>query len=111
MSEDKKIREEIELEDEMGLEDEPKLLLSLDDGTEVTCIVLSIYAIGDQEYIALLPESQEEETEEEMDVYIYRFAEDEEGNPLLDNIEDDAEYEKAVEAFNELFDEEGEYEG
>ncbi len=112
MSEDiKKNTEEIELEEEMELEEEPTLLLSLDDGTEVTCIVLSMYDVDGQEYIALLPEEQNTEDEEEMDVYIYRYAEDADGNPLLDNIEDDAEYEKAVEAFNELFDEEGEYEG
>lgn len=110
MNEDKRITEEIELEEEMELEEEPTLLLSLEDGTEITCIVLSIYEIDGQEYIALLPENQDEENEEEMDVYIYRFAEDEEGNPLLDNIEDDAEYEKAVNAFNDLFEEEGELE-
>ena len=111
MSEEtKKVTEEIELEEEMELEEEPTLLLSLEDGTEVTCIVLSIYDIEGKEYIALLPEDQDTDDEEEMDVYIYRFAEDAEGNPILDNIEDDAEYERAVNAFNDLFEEEGEYE-
>lgn len=86
------------------LENEPTILLSLDDGTEVVCVVLSIYEIDGQEYIALLPQAQEDEEAEEMDVYIYRFAEDEEGNPLLDNIEDDEEYQKAVDTFNALLD-------
>ncbi len=86
-------------------ENEPTILLSLDDGTELVCVVLSIYEIDEQQYIALLPQAQEDEDEEEMDVYIYRFAEDEEGNPLLDNIEDDDEYNKAVETFNALLDE------
>lgn len=86
-------------------ENEPTILLSLDDGTELVCVVLSIYEIDEQQYIALLPQAQEDEDEEEMDVYIYRFSEDEEGNPLLDNIEDDDEYNKAVETFNSLLDE------
>ena len=93
--------------DDMEYEEEPTILLSLDDGTEMVCVVLSIYEIDGQQYIALLPQTQDEEDAEEMDVYIYRFAEDKDGNPLLDNIEDDAEYDNAVEVFNSLFDEEG----
>ena len=105
MSDDvKKVTED--MEEKLDFEEEPTLLLSLEDGTEMTCIVLSIYELDGQEYIALLPEEQNTDDEEEMDVYIYRFHEDEEGNPILDNIEEDAEYEKAVNAFNELFDEE-----
>ena len=94
------------LGEEIEFEEEAKIVLSLDDGTEVTCIVLAIYEVGEQQYIALLPEAEDADADEEMDVYIYRFAEDEEGNPLLDNIEDDAEYDAAVEVFNNLFEEE-----
>ena len=94
------------INEEIEYEEDPKLLLTLDDGSEVSCVVLSIFEIGEQQYIALLPDSEEDEDAEEMDVYIYRFAEDEEGNPLLDNIEDDDEYNEAVEVFNSLFEEE-----
>ena len=35
-------------------------------------------------------------------VYLYRFYEDEHGNPNLDNIETDEEYQTAADAFNKL---------
>ena len=37
--------------------------------------------------------------------FIYRFEEDENGEPTLDNIEDDDEYELAADAFDEWLDE------
>ena len=55
-------------------------------------------------YIALLP--IEQENEEEDDIYLYRYSEDEEGNPILDNIEDDDEYDIVADAFDELLDDE-----
>ena len=38
-------------------------------------------------------------------VFIYRYSEDSEGNPSLDNIEDDEEYEAVSDRFDELLDE------
>lgn len=102
--------ETLNIEEELaGYNEEPTMLLSLDDGTDLVCIVVSIYEIDGQEYIALIPEDQSKDEEaEEVDVYIYRFSEDEDGNPVLDNIMDDDEYEQAVDTFNALFEEEGE---
>ena len=37
--------------------------------------------------------------------YIYRYSEDENGQPNLENIEDDDEYEIVADAFDELLDE------
>ena len=42
---------------------------------------------------------------EEGEVFIYRYFEDEEGNPSLENIEDDEEYEAVADRFDELLDE------
>ena len=42
---------------------------------------------------------------EEGEVYLYRYSEDADGNPSLENIEDDEEYEIVAEAFDELLDE------
>ena len=39
-----------------------------------------------------------------LDVYLYRYLEDAEGNPDLANIEDDEEYEIVADAFDELLD-------
>ena len=77
--------------------------LTLDDDTEIECAIISIYPAGDRQYIALLPLGGQEE---EGEVYIYRYQEDENGEPSLDNIEDDEEYEMAADAFDEMLDSE-----
>ena len=64
--------------------------------------MLTIFESVDREYIALLPKDCSEA--EEGEVYLYRYEEDEDGNPSLDNIEDDDEYEVVADAFDELLD-------
>ena len=78
--------------------------LSLDDGTEMDCDVLAIFLAGKSMYVALLP--VEQENEEEDDIYLYRYSEDADGNPILDHIEDDEEYDIVADAFDELLDSE-----
>lgn len=78
--------------------------LTLEDDTEVECGIVAIFPAGDKEYIALLPLGGEEE--EEGEVYFYRYSEDENGEPSLENIESDEEYDIAVDAFDEMLDEE-----
>ena len=89
--------------DEMDGE-EMTVTLTLDDGKELECVVLTIFPAGDKEYIALLP--IEDEEAEDGEVYLYRYTEDEDGQPNLENIEDDDEYEIVADAFDELLDEE-----
>ena len=89
--------------DEMDLEqEEMTVTLTLDDGSEVECVVLTIFEAGDRDYIALLPTEGAEADEGEG--YLYRYEEDADGNPSLDNIEDDDEYEVVADAFDELLD-------
>lgn len=83
-------------------EEQATVTLTLDDDTELECMVLTIFPAGDREYIALLPMDGAEE--EEGEVYLYRYEEDAEGNPNLTNIEDDEEYEIVADAFDELLD-------
>ena len=78
--------------------------LTLDNDEVLECAVLTIFSAGDRQYIALLPLEDAEDTEEG-DVFIYRFEEDENGEPTLDNIEDDDEYELAADACDEWLDE------
>ncbi|MBO5373634.1 MAG: DUF1292 domain-containing protein [Lachnospiraceae bacterium] len=79
--------------------------LDMDDGTQVECEILTIFDVNDQDYIALLPLDEDGEENEEGTVYIYRYFEDEDGNPSLENIETDEEYEAVEERFDELLDE------
>lgn len=82
--------------------EEVTVTLTLDNGEELECVVLTIYEAGGREYIALLPIEDDEENEEG-DVFIYRYTEVD-GEPTLDNIEDDDEYEVAADAFDEWLD-------
>lgn len=76
--------------------------LTLDNDEELECEVVSIFEASDREYISLLPLGGEEE--ENGEVFIYRFKLSEDGEPDLENIEDDAEYEMAADAFDEALD-------
>ena len=89
-------------EDEM---DDIRVTLDLDDG-EVECRILTIFDMGEQDYIALMPLDKNGNDNANGDVYIYRYFEDEDGNPTLDNIQDDDEYEAVADKFDELLDEE-----
>lgn len=83
--------------------EEMTVTLTLDDDTEVECIVMTIFAVKEKDYIALLPmEGQEAEDGE---VFLYRYSESDDGQPVLDNIESDDEYEMVADAFDELLDE------
>ena len=87
----------------MEPQEEMTVTLTMDDGSEVECVVLTIFEAGNRDYIALLPMDSAEA--EEGEVYLYRYYEPEDGEPTLDNIEDDEEYEIVSEAFDELLDE------
>lgn len=83
-------------------QEEVTVTLTLDDGSTLECVVLTIFDAGEREYIALLP--MEGELADEGEVYLYRYSEDADGNPSLANIEDDDEYEIVADAFDELLD-------
>ena len=89
-------------EKNLNEEEEMTVTLTLDDDSEIECVVLNIFSAGDREYIALLP--MEGAESEEGEVYLYRYSETEDGTPVLDNIVDDDEYEIVADAFDELLD-------
>ena len=83
-------------------DEEMTVALTLDDGTDLDCVVLTIFEAADKEYIALLPLDGNEA--EDGEVYLYRYSEDAEGNPDIQNIESDEEYEIVADAFDEFLD-------
>ncbi len=91
----------------MENDDEMYVTLTLDDDSEVECIVITIFEADGRDYIALLPMDNVES--EDGEVYLYRYSEDAEGNPELDSIESDEEYEIVADRFDEWLDEQ-EYE-
>lgn len=92
--------------DYLDEDDELFVTLTLDDDTEIETEVITIFEVEGQDYIVLLPVEQGED--EEGEVYIYRYFEDAEGNPSLDNIESEEEFEMVSEVFDEII-EDGEY--
>lgn len=85
--------------------EEMTVTLTLDDGTEMDCAVLSIFPVGEQQYIALVPTEDDGKEDEEGEIFLYRFNQLEDDELELLNIEDDDEYEAVADAFDELLDE------
>ena len=52
-------------------DEEMTVTLTLDDGTDLECVVLTIFEAADKEYIALLPLDGNEA--EDGEVYLYRY--------------------------------------
>ncbi len=69
---------------DMESQEEMTVTLTMDDGSEVECVVLTIFEAGERDYIALLPMDGAEA--EEGEVYLYRYYEPEGGEPTLDNM-------------------------
>ena len=95
MAKDKNMNQDAANDEEMTV------TLTLDDGTELECVVLTIFEAADTEYIALLPLDGNEA--EDGEVYLYRYTEIN-GTPDIQNIESDEEYEIVADAFDELLD-------
>ena len=102
----RRLRKEKEKVNEKALEKEKAdvleadiVSLSFDNGEVINCYILFIFeAANGREYIALRPTEEGADTGE---VYLYRYSENDEGEPILENIDDDAEFEIASNTFDE----------
>ncbi|WP_310604637.1 DUF1292 domain-containing protein [Anaerosporobacter sp.] len=84
-------------------EDHSTVTLTLDDGTEIECLVLTIFPVNGNDYIALLP-IEEADNDDEGEVFLYRFNQLENDEIELLNIENDDEYEAVADAFDQFLD-------
>ena len=91
-----------QIQEEDVYENQDTMTLILDNGAELECAVVTTLEAGGKDYIALLPLEGVEA--EEGDVFLYRFHVDENGDPELENIESDEEYEIVSDAFDEWLD-------
>ncbi|GAA0180539.1 hypothetical protein SH2C18_32130 [Clostridium sediminicola] len=72
----------------------PIITIPLDDNTELECNVVGVFSYKDNDYIALIPVDEEE---------VLLFTYEELGNEMvMNNIEDDEEYEKIEEYFFQI---------
>ena len=77
--------------------------LELEDGEEMECVVLARFPLLGRQYVALLPTDKLDD--EEADGFLYRFAEGEDDEVILDRIEDDDEFDAVAEKYDEILDE------
>lgn len=89
-----------ETEEEMTVE------LELDDGTSVTCAIITILEVEKKDYIVLMP-LDEDGQNDDGEVWFYRYSEnpdDPNEEPELGYIDDEEEYEKVEDAFDQYLD-------
>lgn len=87
-------------------DEEMTVEIELEDGTVVNCAVITILTVKDKDYVVLLPLNEQGENEDG-EVWFYGYKEnpdDPNEEPVLDYIEDDAEYEQVADAFDEYLD-------
>lgn len=76
--------------------------LPFEDGTSMDCGVFSYFEVNHKKYFALLPLKGEKELDYSKSFMLYEVEEDEEGNPVVMYIENDAEYAVAAQYFSDL---------
>ena len=76
------------------------ITLEFDDGESIECEIMGVFDFEGKEYIALIPEDGSD------DVYIYGYKELNEDEFELYDIEDDDEFERVVDEFESLAEEE-----
>lgn len=87
-------------------DEEMTVSMTLDDGTEVTCAIVTILTVDEKDYIVLLPLDENGENSDG-EVWIYGYKEDENdpnAEPELIYIHDEAEYEAVSDAYDEFLD-------
>lgn len=85
-------------EDDILDPEEMYLTVELEDGQNQTFRILNIFDVSDQSYICVYIEDDPE------NLYFYRYFEDEEGNPSIDNIESDEEFDAVSDRFDMILD-------
>ena len=86
------------------------ITLNDEEGNEVDTVVMAVFQLEEQyqdyEFAVLMPLEQDEEEIEngQGQVMIFRYFEDEDGNPNFEPIEDDDIAQAAVEAFQTMID-------
>lgn len=81
------------------------ITLTFEDNSTEDCLVLAVFGIDKQDYTALMPVKYAESDSEDGEVYLYRYSEDTNGEPILGDIKDEEEYEMVADAFDEILDE------
>jgi uncharacterized protein YrzB (UPF0473 family) len=78
-----------------------------DEGVEHEFVLIDVIEVDGQEYAILDPVSDEDsEEDEESDAVVLKIGKDDKGEDILFDIEDDEEWEKVVDAWQEMLEQE-----
>jgi len=92
---------------EEDFDESPDVLTLIDeDGEEQDFAILDTVEMEGSRYAILLPLDEEGEEEDEGEAIILKYAKDDEGNEVLVDIEDDEEWERVADAWEEMIIEE-----
>lgn len=83
-------------------EEEDIITLEFDDDTAVDCFIIGVFDLEGKEYIALAPDDGTD------DVYIYGYKDKDDETFEILEIDDEEEFNRAVEEFDKLMSEEDE---
>ena len=75
------------------------ITLTMEDDSELQCATLGTFTAGEYEYIVLQPVM-----EAEGEVLVFRFSEDADGEPILDEVDSEEEYQIVSHAFEDFVD-------
>jgi uncharacterized protein YrzB (UPF0473 family) len=94
----------------MSEEENNVITLVDDDGKEHRFDLLNIVEVDENRYAVMVPEGTDLESsdEEEEEAVIFRLETDEDGEEVLVDIEDDAEFEKVCDYLDQMMEEEEE---
>lgn len=73
-----------------------------EDGTEIDCAVLAVMDHEGESYALLARLEQLDSDSEEVEMFIFHYALDDEGNQMFSSVDDDATYEAVRQEFSLL---------
>ena len=92
------------MSEEKDLMEGENVVLVDEDGVEHTFALLDVIEVEGSEYAILQPLSEELADEEEPEAVILKIETDENGEEILTDIDDDDEWEKVADAWQEAID-------
>jgi uncharacterized protein YrzB (UPF0473 family) len=88
------------------MEDQVESFILVDDeGVEHEFVLVDVIEVDGQEYAILDPVS-DDDSDEESDAVVLKIGKDDKGEDILFDIEDDDEWEKVVDAWQEMLEQE-----
>lgn len=101
---DNKINNEKELDEEISL-----ITLTEEDGKEIDFEVIGAKEIDGTAYYAMIPVGAEEDNDGIIEYVLLKLEEDEEGGEVFVTVDDEDEFDKVANFFDDLFDSEEDY--